>query len=306
MRSFFQSWTRILAVLGCVIACVIAIQLPVDAARCACVCNDDSTQTGALSGRCTAGGCDSTCRTQCATHRGVSAASCSEDPAPAPAPTGGALCECGCGETLLFAPPTGGACAPGACTSVCATTCTGRGGVTGEVTCSDGSNTVPTPGSCVQRALNRPGMSASRRRAQEETVARIERQPGNAPRTAWTCQSLENDQINENRCVPLGCEGTPFCCVPGTGSAPVTTSESGGAPTPTEGEAPTSPTETCAQVALRRGTTEGTIDTVARNTNTDPSVWVCKRVCAREQRTSCVQRGCPDTEADVLCCPPSI
>ena len=207
----------------------------------------------------------------------------------------------------FVAAPGGGCGGADVCTATCRTECTARGGFV-SAGCDAGTNTVPAPGSCVQRALTRPGMSASRLRQQEATIARIESQPGSQPRATWTCQSLPSDQIDENRCVSLGCEGTPLLC-PRDRKCSVTTS-AGGTPAPTAGEGGTPPrtTEPCARVALRNRTTQATIDAVARQTGTDPSVWSCQRVCAREQRTNCVQNGCRDEGqgSDVLCCPPSI
>lgn len=205
------------------------------AARCDCSCNDETLQenAGTVTGACVADSCTAICSRACTTHRGVSVGYCNaDDPTVRPAPASGALCGCSCGtagaETLRFVAAPGGTCAGGdaSCTSVCTADCTGHGAFTGAA-CTIEETTVPTPGSCVTRALTRPRMSAARRTQQEAIVSRIEASEGGQPRATWTCQSLSSDQINADRCVPLGCEGAPFCCMPGTGSAPVTTSEGG-------------------------------------------------------------------------------
>lgn len=304
MRSFFQrgGWLLLAGLL------FLGFLQPVQAAHCGCACTDGTIQDGGdVAGSCRAGLCDGSCRTACAAHQGVSSAECGEPTTLPPTAPGSGLCACSCGEELLFAASPGGVCTGGdaSCTTVCATECTGHGAVTG-MTCSTDDSSLPAPGSCVDRALTRPRLSETRRRQQEATVSRIERSTGGQPRSTWTCQSLPNDQIDNNRCVPLGCEGAPFCCLPGTGSAPVTTSESG-TPGGEGTTAGTGSTEACAPLAVRRGTSQATVDAIAQQTGTDPSVWTCQRVCAREQRSNCVQHGCPETDdTSVLCCPPSI
>lgn len=309
MRSFFQEVRRGLGFLFLGSAFFLALALPTQAARCGCACNDSTLQAGTVAGTCAATTCTATCATACTAHAGVSAAECGEDPTPSPVSGSEAFCFCSCGESMTSAAAPGGSCSggDGSCTASCTTACADQGGFV-SASCDTGSTSVPTPGSCVQRALSRPGMSSSRRRQQEATVARIEGATGGQPRTTWTCQSLPNDQIDANRCVPLGCDGTPFCCLPDTGSAPVTTSESGGAGAGEAGtgDAAPPPGQACATYALAHGTSQGTIDAIATQTGTNPSVWSCQRVCAAEQRTNCVQHGCPGTAADVLCCPPSI
>lgn len=312
MRSFLRQMSKGMLVAFFGLGLMIGIGLPAEAARCGCLCVDGTRGEGTVAGVCTSSSCTATCNTACTAHGGVTSNDCTAD-APTPPPSTGALCACGCQDgSLNFTSAPGGSCSGGdsSCNSVCVTACASAGGAGTDNTCTTESSSVPTPGSCVQRALTRPGMSSSRRAAQEATVSRIERAAGGQPRTSWTCQSLPSDQIDNNHCVALGCEGTPFCCEPGTGSNPVTTGESGSSGGASEGTtggaAAGSAPGACARLAVTRGTSQGTIDAIAQQTGTDPSVWTCQRVCAREQQSNCVQRGCPDTDSNVLCCPPSI